>query len=83
MKTYTSEDQGGYSIVFMVVFDYATDRHNFLFMADDHADGLTHIYYGPSLTEGLETVRNTDESLVHEIVNHIKIYAPNILQNNI
>ncbi len=48
---YKSDDLGGHSIEFTKVLDYLTNHINFLVLSDDHADGMVHIYYGPSLDD--------------------------------
>lgn len=54
---YRSEDLGGHQILAQVIFNYEQDAAQLLILSDDHADGLVHIYYGPSLKEALTSLQ--------------------------
>jgi hypothetical protein len=76
---YKSQDLGGHIVQFDTVFDYEKDCGNYLILTDDHADGLVHVYYGPSWQDAETALRKAladdAEHVIAEIKDYMKTYA--------
>jgi hypothetical protein len=78
MKEFISQDLGDHTLRVSQVFNYETDSSNLLVLTDDRADGLVHVYYGPSLHEAKQAIREAlgddADQVISDLVNHMTQY---------
>lgn len=53
---FTTEDLGGHCLTVQVIFNYALNTNYILVLTDDVADGLCHVYYGPSIKDAMKEI---------------------------
>lgn len=75
--SYQSQDLGGHMVKVSQVFNYETNSCNLLVLTDDRADGLVHVYYGPSLHEAKEAIRTAVGSDADQVIAELVVYLTN------